>query len=1100
VQSLLAAWRLSLRRSRGDWAIVAAAWLITLLATTLFAAGPIYSSAAALAGLQRTLADAPVVDTRIEITTYGTPEYLTGIDDAVQDELRSALAPLPPNIVREGRAGVTLSFLAPSGAQEGDRAAIGFIDDLPNHAHLTAGAWPAAGASAAPLEVVLLESAANELQLSVGDGLSILPPQADAAAALHVRLVGIFAVDDETDEYWNADEQLTTGVVGNVGNRVIGPFLTTPEGILQATAITSVRLRWTAAPGFEALTIDNLGGVTGRLGGLSTRLPSAGSSHPVVVTGLPEILSTAERSLLVSRTQMLLLMAQLAVMAGYAILLTASLLVDHRGVETALLRSRGAGPGAIAWLALIEGLFIVVPVVLVAPWLAVLEATVLNVAGPLSDIGLQIKPNVTTDSYLLAGAAGLGCLVLLVLPAFMAARNLASANRELSRQETRPLAQRLGLDTALLVVSGIALWQLSLYGAPLTRTVQGTLGFDPLLAAAPALGLLAGGILALRILPLMASVLEIWIARGREVVASLGARQLARRPLRYTRTALLLMLAMALGVFALSYAETWSGSQRDQAAYQSGADVRAAIATRSERTPLVAADYAAVPGVEAAMPVERIPRGISPTTGSVDVLAVDAAAAPAIVLFRADQSARTLEQLMGALLEGRPAPALLTLPEGTTHLRFEATLAFWTEVPGAAESVSFVARVVARDASGHLYPFEESALGSPRGGRSVAEIIVPLRRSDSPAAANSAGALEIAALDIAVSRLPPDAFVTGIGLSSLSAGTAASGPWASLPTDGWAARATSVQGDVSAVPDSMVHGLVVEADGVSRSFLWAGETSGHVSFVDTDVATINVPVPVIVNPAFLEATGTLDGETISATVDGRSRRLLIAGVADTFPTTDPQRPLLVLDQATLDLMRLQATGETRKIDEWWLAVAPGMAAPVADALRGEPFDSATVVGAEERARFLSTDPVALGIIGALLLGFVATGVFSLVALVVSAAVSARERRTEFALLRALGLSAGQLSRWLWLENGSLVLASLVGGTAVGLVISWLALPFVTVTQQAATPVPSALVTVPWQRIIMLDLVVVIALTLAVAILAAVLRRIGVGSILRLGED
>ena len=1061
-----------------------------MLATTLLAAGPIYSSAAGLAGLQRTLADAPVTETRVEISTYGTPEYIASVDGPMQDELRRAVDPLPPNIVRDGRASVTLSFLegsAPAGAQDGDRAALGFRDDVPAHAHLIAGAWPAFAGPTAPLEVVLLESAAKALGLSVGEQAALLPPQAEAAQAVQVRLVGVFAIDDATDPYWDADEQLTTGIVGNAGDRVIGPFLTTPEAILQATALNSVRMRWIAAPGFDALTIDNLGRVNARLGSMPARLPTSALSHPVVVTGLPDILGAAERSLLVSRTQMLLLMAQLAVMAGYAILLTASLLVDHRNVETAMLRSRGAGPGAIAWLALIEGLLIVVPVVLVAPWLAVLEAMVLNVAGPLSDIGLVIKPTVTTDSYLLAGAAGLGCLILLVVPAFLAARNLASASREMSRTDTRPLSQRLGLDTALLIVSGIALWQLSLYGAPLTRTVQGTLGFDPLLAAAPALGLLAGGILALRILPLMAALMETWIARGRDLVASLGARQLARRPLRYTRTALLLMLAMALGVFALSYAETWSGSQRDQAAYQAGADVRAAISTLPNGTPPTTADYTALPGVHAAMPVERIPRGISPTTGSVDVLAIDAATATQVVNFRSDQAAQPLDVLMAALTAGRPSPALLALPEGTAFLRIEPTLRYFTEGPATRGPVAFEVGAVTRDASGHLFTFEQNVVTEVGFDGSVAEIIVPAR------------GLELAALELSVSRLAQEAAATSLGVRSVSAGTSADGPWQPLPTDGWSAHVTFQQGVLSVPPPAMVNGMVVSADGATRSILWIGST-GRVAFIDSDVRAIDGPLPVIVNPAFLEATGTVEGDEISATVDSRPRRLTISGTVDTFPTTDPTKPLMLVDGATLDLLRLQATGETRDADEWWLSVEPGMAAPVIAALHSQPFDSSEVVGAEDRARSLSTDPVALGIIGALLLGFVATGVFALVALIVSAAVSARQRRTEFALLRALGLSSSQLSRWLWLENGSLVLASLVGGTCVGLVISWLALPFVTVTQAASTPVPSALVQVPWQRILVLDVVVLIALALAVGILAAVLRRIGVGSILRLGED
>ena len=321
-------------------------------------------------------------------------------------------------------------------------------------------------------------------------------------------------------------------------------------------------------------------------------------------------------------------MAQLAVMAAYAIVLTAGLLVDHRRVETALIRSRGAGASHIAWLAFIEGLILVVPAVLVAPWLAVAQTSVLDVAGPLADIGLKIEPTVTTDSYLLAGAAGFVCLALLVLPAFFAARSLTSEERELSRQETRTFGHRLGLDVALLVISVIALWQLRLYGAPLTRTVQGNLGFDPLLVAAPALGLLAGGILALRVLPLLAAALEKWVSRGREIVASLGSRQLARRPLRYTRTALLVMLALSLGVFALAYSATWSSSQQDQAAYQAGADVKATVVRTTGPSPLTRAAYAGLPGVEAAMPVERISGGVALAKGSVDLLALDADAAP----------------------------------------------------------------------------------------------------------------------------------------------------------------------------------------------------------------------------------------------------------------------------------------------------------------------------------------------------------------------------------------------------------------------------------------------------------------------------------------
>ncbi len=1118
MHSLVAGWRLSLRRTRADWPIVAAGWLITVLATVLFAAGPIYSSSAALAGLRRTLADAPFKDTSVQVSMYGTPAYVAGVDDEVQSDLQTALSPLPAPIIRDGRASATLALPTGPGGQTGDQAVLGFLDGMPDHTRLIQGAWPAPSSPSDPLQVVVLDAVAADLQLSVGDELTLVAPHVDQPVAVPVRLVGIFSVDDPADPYWYGDPQLTTGIVQDGRDRVLGPFLTTPDEILRNPAqtwLTSLHLRWRVNPGFDALTVDNVAGIHDRLEALPGRLPEASTGSLGVVTGLPDILAGAERSLLVSRTEMLLLMAQLAIMAAYAIVLTAALLVDHRRVETALLRSRGAGPGSIAWLAFAEGLLIVIPAVLVAPWLAVGEATVLGFAGPLADIGLNIEPTVTTDSYLLAGAAGLLCLALLVLPAFLAARTFASAERELSRQETRTLGQRLGLDIALLAVSAIALWQLSLYGAPLTRTVQGTLGFDPLLVAAPALGLLAGGILALRILPLLAAALEAWVSRGREVVASLGSRHLARRPLRYTRTALLVMLALSLGVFALSYSATWFSSQQDQAAYQAGADVRAVVAAGTGSTPMLPAAYASLAGVQAAMPVERIAGGVSVATGAVDVLALDADTAASIVRFRADESTRPLDQLMRALSDGGPKPQLVTLPADAAYLRVEPVIDIGAIVqlpahtlpgqqveptpidPATLTDVSLTATAIVRDEHGLVYRLDSEPIAAGSG----AAIVLPLRTSPH-AVGRLDGPLELAGLEIDVAHLPVGSRTTDaqLGVTSLSAGAAADGPWAAVPLSGWTARLAPETSTLEPVNAANVDGMVVHLDGRGFLYLAGGVSARRLLFLPAAIDSFDGAVPVLTNPAFLAATGTAQGQTISVTMDGRRRLISIAGIVDAFPTTDPAQPLLVFDEHAMGLLRLQGTGAVRTVDEWWLAVAPGASAQVVAALRSDPFDSAEVVSAVDRTSSLSTDPVALGLIGALLLGFVATGIFALVALVVSAAVSARQRRTEFALLRALGLSRGQLSRWLLLENASLVFVSLLAGTAVGVVISWVALPFVTVTQQATTPVPAVRVILPWDRILVLDLVVAVALGIGVGVLAAVLRRIGVGTILRLGED
>ena len=188
---------------------------------------------------------------------------------------------------------------------------------------------------------------------------------------------------------------------------------------------------------------------------------------------------------------------------------------------------------------------------------------------------------------------------------------------------------------------------------------------------------------------------------------------------------------------------------------------------------------------------------------------------------------------------------------------------------------------------------------------------------------------------------------------------------------------------------------------------------------------------------------------------------------ESFPTTDAEEPLVIADLPTLELMRFAVGRQINFPDEWWIQTTDGQADAVAATLRAAPLTAVSADTVDERTRILSADPVALGIIGALSVGFVVAALFAVIGLAISAAVSARQRRTEFALLRALGLSGRELSGWLWLENTAVVTVSLAAGTVMGLVIGWVVLPFVTVTQAGDNPFPPVLLEVPWGAIALL---------------------------------
>jgi hypothetical protein len=1130
--SPLAAWRVSLQRMRADWPMVAAAWLVTLLAATLLAAGPIYSDAVSLAGLRRVLADAPVEAANIEVTATIRGDEAVQRSQDVTALLDDAVRGVGADI---HRSAVSESYALPGQAEDDvrDLAVLGFADGVERHASLVEGTWPEAGSSGDAVPVAILFPAAESLGWNVGDRFD-LTSRRDESHTVTIQVAGIFDVNDAQDPFWWSDEQLLAGFTESDRFRTFGPLLTSPEDLLAVSAAGQTRFTWHAVLHRDSLELADVSALRARVRGLAERVSfELSGTFPAVSTDLDPILGTAQRSLLVSRTGVLLLIVQLAILAGYAIVLTAGLLVDHRRGGTALLRSRGAGPLQVALMALIEALVLAVPAALFAPWLAAFALNLLNLAGPLASTELGIEPLISETAYLAAAGAAIGCALLLVVPAFMAARSFVDEEGGRSRYETRTVGQRLGIDIALLAVTVIGFWQLQLYGAPLTRTVRGSLGLDPLLVAAPAIGLLAGGVLALRIVPLLAAGAEVLTRRGRRLVTSLGAQQISRRPLRYTRSALLLMLAVSMGVFAISYATTWRTSQADQASYQVGSDVRVEAALGIGQVPAwgMRAALAGISGVTDAMPLDRAPLQVSRAAGPAELIGLLPETAGSVVDLRADLSSQPVGDLLSPLQEGRPDPQVVTLDGIPQRLRVDADVVI-TGLQGLVfddATSQFVTRpfeierldgldvvgaeVVIRDGTGLIQSFSGSAVPLADGNEEVEIALSPTSPRTAAAIAAAGGAfsgpLELIGIDVSV-RLPVSWQAIGghVGVAAVLASDQPEGDdWQTVDLDAageWDLSLSGFGPRVPITPDTMLDGNFVLGspgptgllNGVPRF-----QRPPAVSFVPASIGRAAAgAVAVVVTQAFLDSTATAVGDEVTLRVDTVTRRLLITGVIRSFPTVEPDKPTVIGDLPTLALLRYEATLGSSSPDEWWLSVVDGQDAEVATALSSGPFADNDVSSTVRRTQSLSADPVALGIIGALSLGFVVSGLFAVIGLAVSAAVSARQRRTEFALLRALGLSARQLSGWLWLENSSVVIVSLAAGTGLGLLIGWVVLPFITVTQQAAAPFPPPMVRVPWDAIGLLLLVSAVATGITVMLLARVLRRIGIGSVLRMGED
>ena len=1117
------AWRTATKRLLADWLVVGAVFISVLLAAALLAAGPIYADAVALSALRRTITIAPPVAAGLSAEIALFPEDFLPADQMARDELSRAIATTGGQIYGHLEADA-YELVDSDDSDLTELVSFQAFEGIEERASLAVGRWPEpddVGVSG----VAISNVTADQMGIGIGDTVDV----ANRRIPTHVvtfEVVGIYTIDNLDDSYWLDRDFIGAGVVVSGSFRTFGPLVTGQDTLLDDLAPARVTATWRALPDFDQLSVAEVARLrdsTATIGDrLELELPRAlgdragATSGFTVISDLPTLLAEVDNSLTVTRSSVLALLFQLAILAGYALVLAAGLLADTRSTETALVRSRGSSPPQMVTTALFESLLIAVPAAIAAPFLATWLLGILNRVGPLAAIDLTIDPDVNPGAFVLAALAASLSVVVLTATAYRSARAFPGGSRKGGRQTTTPASQRIGLDIALIALAVLAFWQLQEIGPEISSRVRGQFGVDPLLVLAPALGLLAGAILALRVVPLLARMAD-WVASRRKgTVAALASWQVSRRPSRYARSSLLLIMAIGIGFFAASYATSWTTSQRDQAAFQTGADLRAipwhgdqAVGAMHLRSA-----YESIPGVEVSSPVHTLLGQLGREGELAEFVVLDAASAGEVVDIRDDLSPNWPD-LMSQLSSQRPALGSIELPGEPT--RIELTLEAVELIPGGDdfqpcdflpegvepdfEEACFKAEAVAvlEDGTGllHRVPMGEVPVNTGVGRLSASLVhTTEAGRAIAPVYPLSLVAIEFR------SRLPElSSRRVDISLSAISVDTDST--LEQLPIDfddpAWSADSETF-GALSAGPSitrlpNMGDQLVVTIE-TGSGFVGAGSYFGLRPSGSDRLETI----PVAVSSDLIDALGVPIGGAIRMTPLRLPIDSTIVGTFGAFPTTDPRlRSTVVLDLPTYQATRYALGEPLPEPEEHWISTS-GASKAVAEALRTEPFNSGVVSSQAELTDSLTADPVALATIGALTVGFVAAAVFSIVGFAVTATVSARERIVEFALIRALGMSRRQLGGWLGLEQGALVLVSLALGTLVGVILTAVLLPLVILTQSGATPLPGTIVVYPWDTILALELAVVIALGVVVVVMTLSLRRIGLGSLLRIGED
>jgi ABC-type antimicrobial peptide transport system permease subunit len=1106
----------TIRRSGSQWRLIAVVLVVAILATTLISSLGLLVTATEQGAIRNSLARVPAAQTDIDVQVQQSLVPLARTRSLTDAAVKSVLG-------GSATASSTAAAFTEPGAVSGSGttqsvAYFAELDDVRSNAKLTAGVW-AGKPSGKTLPVDVPSAAASTLGYTIGSEFSM----ANGSNSVPVRVVGIYRPDDPASSFWNLDplqglgSNSTFPVPGDnsfQSAEAFGPLIAAPGEVTAAGINFSVvDLRYRLH--FSRTTVAQLAPLVRRLSNADTTVSlSIGDTAQEAdyTSNADAAVSGVASGLIVTRSTVIVVSLLLLILAVVAMGQTARLLTESRAGERQLMRSRGASGANIIALTTVEALILGLLTAGISPLLANLVYRVIATQPAMVSAGMPRDAGLPSITWETAGGIAVLFVIVLVLPLVGQARTFVEGEQAKGRQRARSGLMRSGLDIAFVVVAAIAYWQLKSYNSPESSSVS--ISVDPVLVAGPALVLLAGALLSVRLIPAAARIMDRIGSRARGSVVSLAAWEIGRRSQRATAAVLLLSLALGVGSFGISFLDTWRQSQVDQASLAVGPPVRVpAVAATAQ----VQASDLARGAVSTPQPVIRATaqvtsqgqggQGNSSDGASATVLGLTPSARSMIDRGRlASEGGSRVNDLLhlkaggdsGIVLPGVVRGVSATLQIGGKALPGVAAKlhAIVEDSHGLLTTVSLGR--VAVDGKPHTVTGLLQPVGALKGLASPLRIVgmqstfFAPASDGTPANPSTKANLLVTALGV----LHPAS--TGGGTYSTQAiRPTASTRWHAVTANPSAASATSPAAPAGALFDLA---MVIPAD--------VQTTPASFALVGWDPVYILAGV---LPTAFATVLGAQVGDTLTAVVDEVQVHVLFAGTAHLIPgsaTADvltsgstglassaSQADMIVVDQTLLARTLAQSGAAGPQVSEWWVDVAAHGGAAYLRAHPGANARSSDVLGVE-----LQQAPLRVATQAALWLAILAGALLAAVGFIVHSATTMRARRLELAQLRAIGLSRNKLVGLFAVESVLLAVLGAVFGLSIGLLLVWLVGPLVAVSPDGSAAVPSVVVEIPWTSIALLLIGLAAVLALVVLVVARVQRFVEPAQLLRDGSE
>lgn len=982
----------------------------------------------------------PVADTRADIDRATEQAYGAGVDWSSSGWVTSAW--------------VTTS--------DGVYAYLAELDDPAVAATLAEGQWPKS-----PDGVAMPQSAARSLGLAVGDTFTA----GTDGAPLALRIDGLYQAQPESGVFWENDPLTASGndldfpepdryIFNPV--HAVGPLLVSRGGV-DASGLPPAQLEAVEHPTFTGIDVVGLAPLQDRIDDAETAI-ARGVSFPdgalFVDTEIAAALADVTAGLSSTREVALIIALIVLVVAAAAAFAVARLLIVSRAGELELLAARGASRMQTAGAVALDAAVVAVIIAVLSPWAGVLLHAIVVRLPPLAAVGLEpwVAPDAST--WLVAAVVAVTVAGLLCVPPSAPLRLRGSRSAG---------AIAVAAGSTVIVLSGLLVWR-----AIVVRPPPG----DILLAATPAVLLLATALIGSRLASTAAHPLAALAGRGRGAVAPLAGWFASRGPGRSAGT-MLVALAVGASVVVLGTAATWQQAVRDTSAVAVGAPARVGAEAAAEAAG--GAPDGAAPVIRRDTLLRKLytnAPGDSPGV-SVQVLGPDARARS--LLDRGPVAAAGGSAIVANLPGTDAEDTGPALPPGTVGVQAEVTFS-------APEGVEARVSMVLADRVGTLTVVP---LGTVRPGTTTVASAdgFPLSGADDDA---RLVALTMQVRDIREFSDPVSVALSMSGLTAVHQGTP-NHPVAVQDAGGWQGSVDDELGEapVVSVSDSTIL-LTTEAQLGTAPITFGAvgwDPRASVGAVIPDALADDLDVV-----AGGQLTGFFGGATVAFTMVGRTAAVPGAATVDDLrafeaglPSLPRSATTILVDGRDLAHRLVQGSATGPLVDEFWLADAGA-----ADSARGD----GALIGAAGVAQRTLEAPLRAEILAATAVAAVASVLLALAGFGARAAAVSRSRRLESAQLRAVGLSRRGMVGISVIDNLAIASAGIIIGLAGGLATLALVGPRIASGGGAA----ATSFIVPWPAVTLLPLALLGVLAVISLGIAAGQRRLPLSDLLRTGAD